>query len=220
MKKALLAAAILASSAALAEPHSYTYIEGGWFDRSAEWDLEIPGVDNTVEGDGYSVAGSFHTDTGLLVRARYSEGDIDSAWGIKPSDVDGNMDVESYGFLIGGASQSSPKTSIWAGFGYDRDELTATVSGLGSADYEVDHFSLAVGARHSLIPMIEINGGGRLVHSRADETDLLDKYSDTDVELSVGARFQPIKMLSIGANYAHFLDADSELITADIRLQF
>lgn len=220
MKKALIAVAVLASSAALADPHSYTYIEGGWFDRSAEWDLEVPGVDNTVEGDGYSVGGSFHTDTGLLVRARYSEGDIDNAWGITPSDVDGSMEVESYGFLIGGATQSSAKTSLWAGLGFDHDELTARVSGLGSADYDVDHYSLAVGARHSLIQMVEINGGGRLVHSRADETDLLDSYTNTDVELSVGARFQPINMLSIGANYARFLDAESELITADIRLQF
>lgn len=230
MKKLLAALILAAPVAALAEPHSYTYIEAGWFDRTAEWDLEVEGVKDEVEADGWSIAGSYRTEGGVLFQGYYSEGDIDRAWGVKPSEIERltgiktDFDVESWGVLVGGANYLDDKTSFWGGFGYGRDELKLRVSvpGIGSESetYRIDQYSLGGGVRHNVLPMLEINGGARIVHFRADESDLLDDFKDTDVEVTVGARFQPVKLVSIGASYARQLDADSEIIRADVRLQF
>jgi hypothetical protein len=221
------ALACAAITPALAEhPHSYRYVEGGWFDRTAEWDLEAGMPKDEVEADGWSIAGSFRTDGGALFQGYYSEGDIDKAWGAKPSEI-GNLlgvgvdfEVRSWGVLVGGASYINDRTSAWAGFGYGRDELKLKFKGLFTEDYDIDQFSFGGGVRYTPIQMLEVNGGARLVHFRADETDLLDDYRDTDVEVTIGARFQPVRLVSIGASYARQLDAESEIIRADVRLQF
>jgi hypothetical protein len=231
MKKHLialsLAALALPAVAADYTPHSYTYIEGSWFDRSAEWDIETGESDDKLEADGWAFGGSYLTQAGLLIQARYSEGDIDQAWGITESEAENllgasvNFEVKSYGFLIGGANQVNAKLSTWGGFGFDRDELELSASGYsGSIGYDVDMYSLGGGARYTVIPMIELSLSGRIIHFRADETELLDDYKDTDGEVTAGVRFQPLAMLSVGASYSRQLDAESEYVKADVRFQF
>lgn len=241
MKKLLASLILAAPIAAMADPHSYTYIEAGWFDRTAEWDLEVDGLKDEVEADGWSIAGSYRTEGGVLFQGYYSEGEVDKAWGTTPSEtardvrnelllmgfdaaVGVDFDVTSWGILIGGANYLDDKTSFWGGFGYGRDELKFKVKALGttviSESYDVDQYSFGGGVRHNIVPMLELNGSARVVHFRADESDSLEDFQDTDVEVTVGARFQPVKLVSIGASYARQLDADSEMIRADVRLQF
>ncbi len=223
MKKALLALSFsaAASLASAEQPFSYTYIEGAYIDRSAEWELDVGESDDKVEGDGYSVTGSWQSASGVLLQAHYADGDIDKVWGVEVSDIPGgDADFERYGVLVGGTGQPNAKTSVWGGFGYDQEQVTLSVAGLGSDEVDFNNYSLVIGARYWLIDMLEINGSARLVHSRADETDVFRKYSDTDTEAAVGVRFQPFSMVSVGATYARFLDSETETVKFDARLQF
>lgn len=229
MNKFITATALSAVfvSPAFAADHSYTYIEGARFDRSAEWDLDAGEDDDTVEADGWAVAGSYRTVSGVLFQAHYSDGEIDNAWGVKKSELEGelgsNVDftIKSYGVFVGGANQINANLSAWGGFGYDREELELTASGYsGSIDYDIDEYSVGGGVRYTPIEYIEINGGARAIHFRADETELLSDYKDTDVEVHIGARVQPIKWVSVGVTYFRQIDADSDNLKLDARLQF
>lgn len=214
MKKALIAAAVAAfSSTAMAiEPHSYNYVELGWFDRTEELDVGLP--NDELEGDGYSLAGSFRAESGVLFQFNYSDGEIDRAWGEDLSGTGVSADYKKYGVLVGAASQATERTSFWGGVGFDREELEVAVSGFGSDTAEVDEIHFGGGVRHSLVDMLELNAGLRAIHFRGEDDN------DSDVEVSAGLRFQPVSLVSIGASYSRLLDFETEIVKADVRLQF
>lgn len=213
---AMMAAALAATPALAYEPHSYSYVEVGWWDYTTEVDQDLGMPSDDIEGDGYSIAASYRTEGGALFQGHYSDGEIDKFWGLSLSGTGIDLDMRTYGVLVGGTNQINERTSFWAGAGYDREEIKGRVQGLGSEKLTADVWHFGGGFRFWTAPMIELNAGLRFVHASSDDLDT----SDNDGELSLGLRFQPISWLSVGASYARLLDAESEMLKADVRYQF
>ncbi len=204
----VVAAAAFSASVLAIEPHSYTYLEAAWFDRT-----DGDG-DEKIESDGYSLVGSYRTSEGVLFQANYSDAEVDKVWGLSLSGSGVKADLRKYGVMVGGTGQATERTSFWGGVGFDREELKLKASGIGSDKIDIDQWSFGGGVRHTLVDMLEVNAGLRVIHFRADGD------SDNDAELSIGARFQPINWISAGVSFARLLDAETDVIKVDARWQF
>ncbi|HUH36421.1 MAG TPA: hypothetical protein VL027_00600, partial [Spongiibacteraceae bacterium] len=88
-------------------------------------------------------------------------------------------------------------------------------TGFSSERFDFDTYSAGGGVRYWLVSMVEVNASLRFKHFRDDMG-----YSDNDVQVSLGARLQPVELVSIGVNFDYLLDFRSEALSADVRLQF
>ncbi len=212
---AAVAALVVSASASAYEPFSYTYLEASYFENTIKVDAGLP--NKKIESDGWGVAGSYHhQDSGVFFRGHYLEGDVDRAFGMKLSGSGISADFKSYGIMVGGASQVNERASVHAGIGYTYEEAKGRVSGLGSIKADADIYSIAIGGRYWLIPMVELNGGLTFAHARLGN----DGGNDNDVIAALGLRFQPVSMVSLGAGYSRALDSKAELVSIDVRFQF
>ncbi len=204
------------SAPALAfEPHAYTYVEARYFDGEWERDVRLPNTD--IEGDGWMLSGSYRTEGGVLFQAHYAEGDLDKAWGQNLSRTPGiSADTRSMGLLFGGANQVNERASVSAGIGYAREEIKWKESGEGTDTLRADVYTVAIGGRYWLVQRVEVNAGARFLHMRPKELG----GTDNDVAAAIGLRFQPAAMFSIGAGVERFLDAGTDVLSADLRFQF
>ncbi len=206
MKKTVFAISIAAAGLASAEqPFSYKYIEGAHYEQDLTLDVGLPS--DEIEGDAGGVAVSYDFD-GVLLQAGYISGDVDKAWGYKTKDLGADVDFSELSLFVGGVGSPNAKTSVFGGIGYQREEWDTN---FGDADTDV--WTFGAGARYWLLPMVELNGGANFVHARFEED------SENDVETSIGLRFQPIKWFSVGATFTRQIDAESDIMKADIRFQ-
>ncbi|HUH37964.1 MAG TPA: outer membrane beta-barrel protein [Spongiibacteraceae bacterium] len=214
--KTLSAAIVLcaAASAATAKDFNYNYVEVGYWDRSDVIDIDLR--DDDVENDGYSLKLSLHTQGGLLFQLGARQGESDKYWGANaPKGAD--TDLEAYSVLVGGANQYSADLSFWGGLGYERQDISLPYGGLATGYSDLNTWSLGGGARYWLLPMVEVNGGLNYVHVKGGDGLT---FNDNDLQVSVGARFEPIKWVSIGVGYDYRLDSGADALSADLRLQF
>lgn len=208
----LLLASIVAATPALAgtEHHTYNYLS------IARTETEIPldfGVDDDeLELETDSATLSFHVEGGALFQFAYADGEVTRILGIDPKDVGEDVDVKVLGVLVGGARYYGDDTSVWGGIGYTYTKVKTRFFG----DTDSDGYQFGLGVRHSVLPMLEINGSGFFVHEEPRDFD----ESETDFEVTVGLRLRPIEHFSIGGSYARLVDNDAESVRVDARLEF
>lgn len=214
------AALALSLEANAIEPHSYTYIEGGYWQSTGDVDQDLTN-DSTIEADGYSIAASYRSDNGLLLQGFYSEGEVDSFLGFSPSDLGLDLDSQYIGALIGAAQQINERASFYTGIEYGVTTLDFDINSGGgsfSDDTKVRELSLIIGGRYTLVRMLELEASVRAIHYNSPEKEL--DFSDNDGIVTVGLRFQPIDALSFGIYYAAAVDSDIDEARANIRWQF
>ena len=104
MKTTITAAAIaaIALPAFAYAPHSYTYLEAAYWDQTEDAGSSING-NSDIESDGYSVAGSYRFDAGVVLQAYYAEGEVDEMFGYSLSSLGIDMDLQTFGVFVGGA---------------------------------------------------------------------------------------------------------------------
>lgn len=214
---ALSCAAIALSLEANAiEPHSYTYIEGGYLESTIETGLNLA-KDSTIESDGYSLAASYRSENGLLLQGYYNDAEADSFLGESTNSLGIDVDTRYIGILVGAAHQVSERGSFYTGVGYGITRLDAD-DGISSENVDIRELSLVVGGRYTLVRMLELEASIKAIHYNSPEEDL--DFSDNDGIATIGLRFQPINALSFGIYYAAALDSDIDEARANIRWQF
>ena len=213
LKNAALLAAMIAATPVLAQDFSYTYLEASYWDTTDKADIGLK--NDEIRSSGYAVTGSYHFDAGLLVQLHYNDGKVDKAWGTKPSTLGVSADLKGWGLFVGGAGQAGKDVSLWGGLEYQRDREEISITGFSSERFDFDTYSAGGGVRYWLVSMLEVNAALRFKHFRDDMG-----YSDNDVQVSLGARLQPVELVSIGVNFDYLLDFRSEALSADVRLQF
>ncbi|MDI9237945.1 outer membrane beta-barrel protein [Lysobacter sp. LF1] len=157
MKKQLVLALALAAApfAAMADGHSYSYVEGGY----AQLNQELPDVDDAqiddIEAAGFFIAGSAELGESFHLFGAYRSGDDDVGVTI-PGLGSGSVGVDMSQYQIGLGYHSSVGT---------RTDLVAEVSALGTEidvqddgaeAMEGDDFRLSVGVRHLIADPVEV----------------------------------------------------------------
>jgi hypothetical protein len=230
MKKSFLAIAITTLSiTAVAEPFSYKYIELNYTNITQDLDasgytyadLEADFLDRPtgktgqvkqeLEIEGYGATLSWDFDNVLLQVSRQNA-EVSKVFGLDPSDYGYGNDATATGFFIGGHGEPDAKSSFFGGIGYTREKFQSVIG-----DFDTDVYSFGGGMRYWLFPMVELDASLAYVHARSKDLGA----SDNDGQYSIGLRFQPLKMVSIGAHYSSFVDAsDTSSLTVDARYQF
>ncbi len=199
---ALCAAALLGLPlSAMAEGHSYSYLEGGYV--SSELD------DADVEGDGYRARLSVLINEGVYLFGGYS-------------------DVETDENAIGATFTTK---NITAGLGlrfgiFDATDLNVEGAWLNSeierdgelvdSEIEDDGFTVGIGIRHLLFPQLEL--GGKVDYVDIDLAGEGEDETEDDFNYTASALFHVIPALSIGGSYT--ISDDSDTWTAGLRFNF
>lgn len=195
-------------SGAIAEPFSYRYVELGYFNQTDH----VGGVsgNDKIESDGYDAKLSADFSN-IILQLQHSEGDVNRVFGINPSSVGLDLGLKSTGVFVGGHGEPNEKTSFFGGFGYDHSKLDTNVG-----DSSTEQYRFGGGVRYWVVPHVEVNASLFYIHSESNDSDA----TDNDGSVSIGARFQPVDLISVGANYLRLVDANSDAYTIDARLQF
>lgn len=158
MKKQLALALALAAApfAAMADGHSYTYIEGGF----ARLDQELPPVGefrvDDIEAAGFFIAGSAEIGDAFHVFGGYRAGDDDV--GVSAPIVgeigSAGIDMSQYAIGLGYHASLRPRTDLVAEVSMLGTEIDVEGDGEGSQDGE--DLRLAVGVRHLIADPVEV----------------------------------------------------------------
>ncbi|MGD8484579.1 MAG: hypothetical protein PVJ63_06355 [Thioalkalispiraceae bacterium] len=146
-------------------------------------DIDFPGI-TSIDGDGFSVAGSFAVAPNVFVAAKFGSWDLDYG-------------IDATGYELGGGYHMplDQKTDMIFGFSFGNIDLD---SGAGSADTDVIEFS--AGLRHQLNPQIEL--AGKIAYVDYDE-------GDSDIGFDVGAAYAFTQTVSGVVNFGFGDDVDT-----------
>jgi len=154
------------SAGAAAEGLNYNFIELGY----GRVDIE----DADIDGDGFSVGGSFAVSDEFHLFGNYSTADFDF-----------DVDFTQFDLGIGFNTAIADNIDVVAKLSYEYVEIEA--SGFGSEDD--NGYGIGIGLRALVSPQVELHGG-------VDHVDLSDSGSDTS--LVAGFRFNFMERFSVG----------------------
>ena len=160
-KIALALALATAPLAAFADPHSYTYLEGG----VAALDQELPspgspgpGIEievDDIEADGFYVAGSAALGESFHVFGAYRAGDDDVGVSVQGVEIgSAGVDLSQYQVGVGWHNTLRERTDLVAEISMLGTEIDVDDDGEGSVDGE--DFRLSVGVRHLIADPVEV----------------------------------------------------------------
>lgn len=191
MKKLLGLSLVFFALPAFADDISYSFLELGYQQIDLD-DVFVPGVD--VDGDGYSLAGSFEIGESAFIAGGYSQADFD--FGVK-------LDTLSLG--LGYHAGISDNVDVYGLLSAVR--LEASASGIGNQDE--DGYSAEIGLRGMIGDRFELSGSLGYV-------DLGDGADTTEV--GAGLQYYVTESFSLGL--AVNVDEDVTAYGAGIRIYF
>ncbi len=193
---ALLASALLMTTAFAAEGPRYTYVEAGYVSLDLDNGSSFGG---DLDGDGFAIGGSLAVTDMFHIFTDYSDVDLDSN--------NSGFSADYSQFAIGG------------GINYPMSDTVDVVGQLAYLDVEVDvdsfgsadesGYGLYGGARAMIQPAWEVNGG-------ISYSDLGDGIDGTS--FSLGTLYSFTEMFAVGAGFSVGDDVTSW--TAGVRLYF
>lgn len=187
------------------QPFSYNFVDATYWDQSSD----------AVEGDGYSVSGSFELKESAFVTVGYSEGTVDEILGVSLSSVDADIDYEGITIGFGGYGQVNERLSTWGGLSITRESYEGRIGSL-TGDLDADTIRFGGGLRLWAFPKVELNTQIYYVYTDSDDLDV----SENDYSLGIGARFYLVGGLSLGVHASRLFDAESDQVAASIRYDF
>jgi len=192
--KCLLAVAMLAiSSTALSKEISYDFIQGTYSSISIT-DSSLPDID----GNGFSVSGSFSISPNLAINAGYESTSFDRVLGI-------DLDATALTFGITAHTAVAPGTDVFGSFSMLNSDVEASNGFTTISDDDTGNI-ISIGLRHMLSETVELVIG-------ASRTDIFDATSNI---FGLGARFYANDTFSLGVGYSAGDDTDSILLNARI----
>ena len=192
--KYLLAVAMVAfSSAALSKEISYDFIQGTYSSISIT-DSSLPDID----GNGFSVSGSFSVSPNLAINAGYEAASFDRVLGI-------DMDATALTFGITAHTAVAPGTDVFGSFSVLNADVEASDGFTTISDDDIGNI-IGIGLRHMLSEAVELAIG-------VSRTDVFDDTSNT---FGFGARFYANDTFSVGVGYSTGDDTDTILLNARV----
>lgn len=139
MSRYLLAvtALCLAGGPALADGHSYNFVEAGY----ESVDIDVGG--GSIDGDGYGIGGSFEINNDVFVFAGYAKASFDF-----------NVDFTTMEVGAGWHTGLTDQTDFLATLAYVNGEVDS--GGFGA--YDDNGYGASIGLRHNLSDAVELYG--------------------------------------------------------------
>ncbi len=192
----LLAAVVfMASSSAVAREISYDYIEGAYTSTT----VSTSSMD--IDGDGFSVVGSFSVTPNIAIEGGYGTVSFDRAFGV---DVDA---TELY-FGLTAHTSVAPGTDIFGNFSVLNGEFEASN---GFSTYSTDDTGnvISIGLRHMLNNVAELN----MSFSR------VDIFDDASNAFNFGGRYHISNQFSLGAGFSTGDDVETLSLNARFNIK-
>jgi hypothetical protein len=193
---ALLASALLMTSALAAEGPRYTYVEAGYLDLEVDNDSNFGG---DLDGDGFAIGGSLAVTDMFHLFTDYSDVDLDAD--------NFAVGADYSQFAIGGGINYAMSDTVDLVGRLAYLDVEVEVDSFGSADET--GYGLYAGARAMVSPAWEVNGG-------IGYSDLGDDIDGTS--FSLGTLYSLTEIIAVGAGVT--VGDDTTSWTVGVRLYF
>lgn len=180
---------VLGVSAVQASEFNYTFADVAYREVSID-----AGIDD-IDGDGYSLSGSYGVTDNLAITVSYTD-----------LSYDFSIDSKEFSLGVDFHTPIGESTDLVLGLDYLDAEVSVSFFGFNVTEDDTGN-AISAGIRHKLSDIIEIEGG----ISRADIFD------DTETSYGIGLLVGVSENIAIGVGYGKADDVDS--ITVGVRFQ-